>query len=144
MYNLEVGQWHNFLVGCSGVVAHNSYFDNLIQGKKIGSGGEKVVYEITNQPDKVLGILKDGVAVSKIDDEIALLKSISDEGLPVVTVFEKGVHNGKNAVIYERFALGSKDVVRTNNGIVEIVGNSKLLNQTSINDLTLIKNMMIY
>ena len=23
MYNLEVGQWHNFLVGCSGVVAHN-------------------------------------------------------------------------------------------------------------------------
>jgi hypothetical protein len=25
VYNLEVGQWHNFLVGVSGVVVHNSY-----------------------------------------------------------------------------------------------------------------------
>ena len=31
MYNLEVGQWHNFLVGCSGVVAHNSYYDDFVK-----------------------------------------------------------------------------------------------------------------
>jgi hypothetical protein len=27
VYNLEVGQWHNFLVGVSGVVVHNSYWE---------------------------------------------------------------------------------------------------------------------
>ena len=34
MYNLEVGQWHNFLVGCSGVVAHNSYLQELLKEYK--------------------------------------------------------------------------------------------------------------
>jgi hypothetical protein len=31
VYNLEVGQWHNFLVGVSGVVVHNSYLDKLLK-----------------------------------------------------------------------------------------------------------------
>jgi hypothetical protein len=34
VYNLEVGQWHNFLVGQSAVVVHNSYatFDDFLDG----------------------------------------------------------------------------------------------------------------
>jgi hypothetical protein len=28
---LEVGQWHNFLVGKSGVVVHNSYYDDFVK-----------------------------------------------------------------------------------------------------------------
>jgi hypothetical protein len=27
VYNLEIRQWHNFLVGSSGVVVHNNYAD---------------------------------------------------------------------------------------------------------------------
>jgi hypothetical protein len=29
VYNLEVGQWHNFLVGVSAVVVHNNYFEEI-------------------------------------------------------------------------------------------------------------------
>ena len=36
MYNLEVGQWHNFLVGCSGVVAHNGPCLNLAAEEALG------------------------------------------------------------------------------------------------------------
>ena len=42
VYNLEVGQWHNFLVGRSGVVAHNNYLGCLtsqsIEGVETLSG----------------------------------------------------------------------------------------------------------
>ncbi|MFZ4545640.1 MAG: hypothetical protein ACOYOA_16435 [Saprospiraceae bacterium] len=142
VYNLEVGQWHNFLVGSSGVVVHNSCFDNLKIGSEIDRGGEKIVYNIVNKPNLAIGILKDGIPSSKIDDEIALLKNISDQGLPVVPVLEKGIFEGKPALIYERFAIGSKKIVRTKDGVVQIVGNSKLLNRRSIDDLTKIRNKM--
>jgi hypothetical protein len=33
VYNLEVGQWHNFLVGVSGVVAHNNCIDDVLLPK---------------------------------------------------------------------------------------------------------------
>lgn len=35
----------------------------------------------------------------------------------------------------DRFAQGSKDIVRLQNGKIRIVGESPLLNQQSINDL---------
>jgi hypothetical protein len=36
VYNLEVGQWHNFLVGVSGVVVHNGpcHWDELLEGSQ--------------------------------------------------------------------------------------------------------------
>jgi hypothetical protein len=43
VYNLEVGQWHNFLVGISGVVVHNTGCLDL--GKFLKKKAQFEVYE---------------------------------------------------------------------------------------------------
>jgi len=43
----------------------------------------------------------------------------------------------------DRYELGSKDVVRTINGKPKIVGDSSLLNQRSIDDLTNIRQILV-
>jgi hypothetical protein len=48
VYNLEVGQWHNFLVGCSGVVVHNTGCRLLLADEVIDIGGGRVFNHFTN------------------------------------------------------------------------------------------------
>ncbi|RUT46782.1 hypothetical protein EJP82_11175 [Paenibacillus anaericanus] len=43
--------------------------------------------------------------------------------------------NGNPGLMFDKFAEGSKDIVRLQNGKIRIVGESPLLNQQSINNL---------
>lgn len=45
--------------------------------------------------------------------------------------------------MFERFAQGSKDIVRLERGKVRVVGESSLLNQRSVDDLASIRNTLV-
>ena len=58
VYNLEVKDLHNFLVGYAGVVVHNNYLQNLLKGVKgakglIGDAYEKWLYNLFPNSRKV-------------------------------------------------------------------------------------------
>ena len=116
---------------------------DLKLGQLIGEGGNKNVYDIIGHTDEVVAILKKGKPISSIDDEIALLKNLSDNNLPVVEIIEKGIFDVQVAVIMKKYAQGSKDVVKRVGDKMEIVGNSTYLNQKSITDLKNIKNTLV-
>ena len=109
-------------------------------GDIIGSGGNKEVFSYGG--DKAVAILKDGKPVKSIDDELALLNQLDELGLPTVKA-EKVIVDGKPGMIMDKFSQGSKDIVKLESGKIKIVGNSPLLNQNSVDDLTKIKNTMI-
>ena len=50
---------------------------------------------------------------------------------------------GQPALIYERFELGSKEVVKLKDGKIRIVGESSLLNERSVSDLKAIRKNMV-
>jgi filamentous hemagglutinin len=102
----------------------------------------KRVYDIIGHPDEIVAVLKSGKPVASIDDEIALLKKLSDNDLPVVEILEKGTFEGQPAIVMKKYAQGSKDVVKLVNGKIEKVGSSTLLNQKSVADLTNIQSLM--
>lgn len=109
-------------------------------GSKLGDGGNKLVYAYGE--NQAVGVLKPQISSKAIDTEIAILKSIERYKLPTVNA-QKILVDGKPAILMDRFAKGSKDIVKTVEGVVQIVGHSKLLNQQSINDLVKIKQIMI-
>ncbi|MGB4774922.1 MAG: hypothetical protein WBP45_07120, partial [Daejeonella sp.] len=120
-----------------------SLFKDLKLGQLLGEGGNKNVYDIIGHTDKVVAVLKKGKPLSSIDDEIVLLKNLSDNKLPVVEIIEKVTFDGQVAVIMKKYAQGSKEVVKRVGDKMEIVGNSTFLNQKSITDLTNIKNTLV-
>jgi filamentous hemagglutinin len=70
------------------------------------------------------------------------LTKLDELGLPTVNAKRIQI-DGKPAILMDRFELGSKDMVVTVNGLPRIIGESSLLNQRSIDDLTTIKRIMI-
>ncbi|MEM8525032.1 MAG: DUF4157 domain-containing protein [Bacteroidota bacterium] len=115
--------------------------DDIKIGIQIGSGGNKIVYEIVDNPNQVIAILKEGKSPQLIDDEIELLRTLSTAGLSAVEA-QKVTHNGRPAMIMDRYAQGSKDVVRLERGKVRPVGTSELLNQRSIENLQSIESTL--
>ncbi|MNI59078.1 hypothetical protein D3C73_1142220 [compost metagenome] len=71
-----------------------------------------------------------------------MLNKLHELGFPTVNARSVNV-DGNPGLMFDRFAQGSKDIVRLQNGKIRIVGESPLLNQQSINDLNAIKQMMI-
>lgn len=59
---------------------------------------------------------------------------LDELGFPTVNERSVDVENNPG-ILFDRFAQGSKDIVRLQNGKIRIVGESPLLNQQSINDL---------
>lgn len=137
-------------------------------GERLGSGGEKTVYELKQEvhivDDEtelgaqyaegpgvepfVLGVLKEGKPLTKLVDELKYLDQLRGAGLPVVGArgpFPVHLGGGKRgqAILYERFKLGSKEVVRTKDGIVTLVGHSPYLNEISIQDLEKIRDILM-
>ncbi|MGZ7442759.1 hypothetical protein [Paenibacillus sp. TH7-28] len=109
-------------------------------GEHLGSGGNKDVYAYGN--NEAVGVLKPGKPKVLLDDELKLLDKLDELGFPTVNARSVNVDDNP-ALMFDRFAQGSKDVVRLQNGKIIIVGESPLLNQQSINDLNTIKRMMI-
>lgn len=109
-------------------------------GEHLGSGGNKDVYAYGN--NEAVGVLKPGKPKVLLDDELKLLDKLDELGFPTVNARSVNVDDNP-ALMFDRFAQGSKDVVRLQNGKIRIVGESPLLNQQSINDLNTIKRMMI-
>jgi len=71
------------------------------------------------------------------------LNKLDEIGLPTVNARGPINVDGSPALVFDRFALGSKDIVRLERGKVRIVGQSSLLNQRSVDDLASIKNTMV-
>ncbi|GIO86796.1 hypothetical protein J25TS5_37280 [Paenibacillus faecis] len=109
-------------------------------GELLGSGGNKNVYAYGE--DKAVGVLKDGKKAKLITVESDLLNKLDELGLPTVNGQSIFV-DGKDALMFDRYAQSSKDIVKLHDGKVRIVGESSLLNQQSIEDLTSIRRIMV-
>jgi len=113
-------------------------------GELLGEGGNKQVFAYGE--DYAIALLKPGKSATALDKEIALLNKLDDLGLPTVNA-RPIVVDGQPAILFDRFAQGSKDVVKLvrkgRNRKVEIVGSSHLLNARSISDLKLIRQKLI-
>lgn len=72
-----------------------------------------------------------------------MLKKLDDAGLPTVNAKGPIDVDGRSALVFDKFAQGAKDVVKLESGKVQIVGESPLLNQRSIDDLTAIRKTLV-
>ena len=151
VYNIEVDGFHTYHVGELGIWVHNANCCDLgpiiVNGKKaevIGTGGNKIAYAIDDKI--VIAKLKSGKNIQELQKEIAMLDQLDKLGLPVVKA-KITTHDGTPAIIMDRYAQGSKDIVAYNNQTrkVEIKPNAdtSLLNERSVKDLKDIKNRMI-
>lgn len=121
-----------------------SEFKDAKLGKRLGNeSSEKDVYELVDHPDLVIGISKVvgdyNVKLNRLKKEIDDLNKLKNEGLPVVEYNGLTTHNGTPAIVMKKYAQGSKDIVandKTNFSAPIRVGDSQLLNETSIKDLT--------
>jgi RHS repeat-associated protein len=109
-------------------------------GELLGSGGNKDVYAFGE--NQAVGILKEGKKDSLIIDELQILKKLTELGIPTVKARLASI-DGNAGMMLERFAQGSKDIVKLKDGTIRTVGTSSLLNQNSINDLTSIRKLMV-
>jgi hypothetical protein len=109
-------------------------------GNLLGRGGNKDVYALGE--NQAVGVLRNGTNPKVISDEIDMLNKLSDAGIPTVNPRAVSV-DGTPGMQMDRFAQGSKDVVRLVDGKVRIVGDSPLLNQQSVNDLQAIRDTMV-
>jgi hypothetical protein len=117
-------------------------FKDVKLGKELGSGGNKIVYEVPGREDIAIAVLEKGRPANAIDKEIELLNDLKEQGLPTVEILGKTTHNGQPAVVMKKYAQGSKDLVRVENKNIKRIGESTLLNEKSVKDLKAIKSIM--
>ena len=133
VYNLEVGQWHNFLVGRSGVVVHNTGCSHPEVQKKNFDLLENL---ITNNPGKsnkeILELAKDKLIVP--DFPFGYNQNQFDGAQNFIKNFLKG----KGIQDAEGFATGSRVVGVTTNPIKPDFGKVKVFNATDDLDITLV------
>lgn len=106
----------------------------------LGTGGNKQVY--AHGENQAVGLLKPGKNASLLDEELKLLNQLDELGLPTVNASKVTV-DGQPALLFDRFAQGSKDVARLSGGQVRTVGSSPLLNSRSAADLRAIRKTMV-
>ncbi len=116
--------------------------NKYVLGRKIGSGGNKDVFEVEGADEIAIGVLKPGKNPAQIDEEIRLLERLRVRGILVVEVVDMTMHDDRPAVVWRKYAQGSKSVVRAERGRVRRVGSSEHFNEISIGDLTIIKKLM--
>lgn len=88
-------------------------------------------------------MLRAGENPQLLTDELRLLNQLEDLGLPTANARGPVNVSGHPGLVFDRFAQGSKDIVRLENGKVRIVGESSLLNAQSVTDLQGIRNTMV-
>ncbi len=158
VYNFTVANTHNYFVGEMGLWVHNAGNSSSIKcgltahvpekielselGGMIGEGGVKKVYDWKD--GLVVGVAKPGKNPQWVVNEYNALKTLGENGLPVVKVHGLTKVDGRQAIVMSKVdGFGSKDVVKNVNGKPTIVGASPDLNAKSIQDLKNIRNMLI-
>jgi hypothetical protein len=114
-----------------------------MHGQMLGQGGRKIVYELSNDPNLVVAVPKSLSYVDDIKKELDMLGKLDCMGFPVPRVVGTTEVNGIPAYVMQKYAQGSKEVVKTIGGKPQIIGKSVYLNQKSVQDLKTIKQMMI-
>ncbi|MBN3816361.1 LysM peptidoglycan-binding domain-containing protein [Paraburkholderia sp. Se-20369] len=109
-------------------------------GDLLGRGGNKDVYAYGN--NQAVGVLRSGTNPKVIADEISMLNQLNRAGIPAVKPQAVRV-DGAPGMLMDRFAEGSKSIVKLTDGKVRVVGESPRLNQQSIDDLQSIRDAMI-
>lgn len=109
-------------------------------GKLLGTGGNKNVFALGE--NQAVGLLKPGKNLSQLDIELGMLSKLEELGLPTVNASKITV-DGQPAILMDRFALGSKEVVKLKDSQVRTVGKSSLLNARSAADLRAIRKTMV-
>lgn len=71
------------------------------------------------------------------------MRQLDELGLPTVNARGPVLIGDQPALIFDRFAQGSKDIVRLQDGRVRVVGESPFLNQQSVADLQEIRRTMV-
>jgi hypothetical protein len=110
-------------------------------GEELGEGESKRVYAYGE--NQVVAVLKEGEEPGTIAREISNLERLRDEiRLPVVNARIITV-DGQLAILMDRFAEGSKDIIRGfDQRTMRYFGHSKYLNANSIRDLEEIWRIM--
>ncbi|WP_460107265.1 two-partner secretion domain-containing protein [Pseudomonas sp. H1_F01] len=109
-------------------------------GDLLGRGGNKDVYAYGD--NQAVGVLRNGTDSQSISDEIEMLGKLRDVGVPTVNP-QAVVVDGIPGILMDKFAQGSKDIVKLVDGKVRIVGDSPLLNQRSVSDLQSIRSKLV-
>ena len=109
-------------------------------GELLGSGGNKDVYAYGD--NQAVGVLRTGTNPQVISDEIDMLSRLNDAGIPTVNPEAVSVE-GSPGMLMDRYAQGSKEIVKLVDGKVQTVGSSPLLNQQSVADLQAIRDTMV-
>ncbi|WP_316682958.1 LysM peptidoglycan-binding domain-containing protein, partial [Ralstonia flaminis] len=109
-------------------------------GEFLGRGGNKDVYAYGD--NQAVGVLRTGKNPQTISAEIDMLGKLSDAGIPTVNPRAVSV-DGAPGMLMDRFAQGSKEVVRLVESKMTTVGESALLNQKSVADLQAIRGTMV-
>ncbi|MCP1616175.1 filamentous hemagglutinin [Pseudomonas sp. SLBN-26] len=110
-------------------------------GPLLGRGGNKDVFAYGDL--QAVGVLRVGKKTSILDEELRLLRQLDEVGIPTVNARGPVLVGDRPALIFDRYAQGSKDVVKLTDGKVRIVGESELLNQRSVEDLQEIRRIMV-
>lgn len=151
VYNFEVHEFSTYHIGELGVWVHNANCCDLkpiiVNGKQaeaIGTGNNKIAYAVDD--NTVIAKPKSIRNAEALQREIAMLDQLDKLGLPVVKA-KMTTHDGTPAIIMDRYAQGSKDIVAVNNQTrkVELKSNAdtSLLNERSVRDLKDIRNKMV-
>lgn len=151
VYNFEVQDFSTYHIGELGVWVHNANCCDLVpiivngkQANVIGTGGNKIAYAVDEKT--VIAKLKPGKSQSALKEEVAKLKQLDDLGFPVVKA-KMTTHEGAPAMIMDRYAQGSKEIVARNSKTrnIELVPNAdtSLLNGNSVRDLQAIRARMV-
>ncbi|AXV76819.1 hypothetical protein CJO79_07405 [Ralstonia solanacearum] len=135
---LSANPWRLRLEAPSAATLENISRSDL--GDLLGRGGNKDVYAYGD--NQAVGVLRTGTNPQVISDEVDMLSKLRDAGIPTVNPQAISV-DGTPGMLMDRFAQGSKDVVRLVDGKVRIVGDSPLLNQQSVANLQTIRETMV-
>jgi hypothetical protein len=128
--------------GCKGLWELLPKFRGTV-GRCINDGGRKTIHAYGGTNTFVVAVAKEYRFAEDLLKELDLLGKLESMRFPVPTIKGTLEFQGKPAYIMQKYAQGSKDVVRTVNGNPKIIGSSAYLNQTSIQDLKAIKQMMM-
>ena len=112
-------------------------------GEHLGSGGNKDVFAYGES--QAVGILKQGRSPSTLIKELSLLNQLDELGLPTVNAAGPIKVGDSLALLFDRFAQGSKTIVRKNPKKLGILpdADTSLLNDRSISDLKFIRRTLI-
>lgn len=82
-------------------------------------GGNKDVWSVAGDDSLAVGILRPGKKIEVLQEEMRQLQSLADQGLPVVDIKGMIKVGDQPAIVMERYAQGSKEIVKLTEGTIK-------------------------